>query len=179
MPRHAAFLRGMNLGGRRVTNAELCAVLVDVGFENPAAFLASGNLVFDAPRTKPAQIAARMEKGFREALEYEVPTFLRSADEVRAIAARDVFAKERAKSRGKLQVMLLMEKPAPAARRRALALATDEDRLELDGRELYWLPQGGILESELDMKGLDKALGLMTTRTFRTIERLSAKFFDA
>ena len=56
-----------------------------------------------------------------------------------------------------------------------LALATDEDLLAIEGRELYWLPSGGISESDLDLKAIDKALGKGTTRTMGTIEQIAAK----
>ena len=36
-----------------------------------------------------------------------------------------------------------MKKPSAAARKKVLALATDQDLLALEGRELYWLPSGG------------------------------------
>jgi uncharacterized protein (DUF1697 family) len=179
MMRYAAFLRGMNLGGRRITNVELCAILGDIGMTNPAAFLASGNLVFDAPRGKPDAVAKRLERGFREALGYEVPTFLRTDDEVRAIAARDVFVRERPTSGAKLQVMLLGKTPAPSVRKRVLSAATEADLLELDGRELYWLPRRGILDTELNLKSIEGELGLITVRTRRTVERLAAKYLES
>ena len=56
-----------------------------------------------------------------------------------------------------------------------LALATDEDLLAIEGRELFWLPSGGTLESELDHKAIAKALGKGTQRTMGTIEQIAAK----
>ncbi len=73
--------------------------------------------------------------------------------------------------------MLLLKKPPAEARREALALATDDDLLALEGRELYWLPSGGISDSELDLKGVEAALGLTTTRTMGTVEQIAAKYF--
>ena len=58
-----------------------------------------------------------------------------------------------------------------------LALASDEDKLAIRGRELYWLPSGGIMESPLDMKTIDTAVGPMTMRTMGTIEAIAAKYF--
>ena len=117
-----------------------------------------------------------LEKGLAEALGYEVPTFLRTADEVLAIAARDVFPGEVERSAGKLQVAMLGAKPTAAARRQVEALCTKADRLAVLGRELYWLPSGKITESELDLKSVERALGPMTMRTRRTLERLAAKY---
>jgi uncharacterized protein (DUF1697 family) len=176
--RYAAFLRGMNLGNRRITNDELCARFAALGLGEPAAFLASGNVVFAAADEDAGRLARRIEDGLREALGYEVPIFLRSGDEVHAIAAHEPFtAAERAGSQAKLQVALLGGEPAAADREAVLALAPEEDRLVFAGRELYWLPAAGVSQSELDWKAVDRRLGTVTIRTRRTLERLAAKFF--
>ena len=81
------------------------------------------------------------------------------------------------KSKGKLQVSLLEKKPTAATQKKALALATDQDRLTFGKRELYWLPSGGTMESELDRKALDELIGPTTMRTKGTVEQLAAKYF--
>lgn len=170
----------MNLGGRRITNKELCACFVELGFASPSAFLASGNVIFSTARGTADQIGEKIETGLAEALGYEVPTFLRSAEEVRAIAAHEAFPAEVvARSRGKLQVALLPAEPPTAARRQVLDLATEADRLTFHGRELYWLPSGGISESSLDVATIEAAVGPWTMRTRRTLERLTAKYLVA
>ena len=177
MARYAAFLRGMNLGGRRITNKELAAAVADLGFEEVETFRASGNVIFAGDGGESA-IAGRLESGLGDALGYEVPVFLRSAAEVRAIADREPFAAAAlAASSGKLQVALLQEKPPAKGRSEALALATDADRIAIEGRELFWLPSGGMSESELDLKAIGAALGLMTLRTMGTIEQVAARYF--
>ena len=83
-----------------------------------------------------------------------MPVFLRSCAEVAAIAAQEPFRRKAVEaSKGKLQVMLLAKKPTAAARKKVLALATDEDLLAIEGRELYWLPSGGTLESDARPQG--------------------------
>jgi len=107
-----------------------------------------------------------------------VPVFLRSAKELSALATHEPFeAAEVKASKGKLQVALLPKKPAAKGSRRALAEASDEDRLAIEGRELYWLPSGGISESDLDLKAIEKALGPWTMRTMGTVEQIVAKYF--
>jgi uncharacterized protein (DUF1697 family) len=177
MSRYVAFLRGMNLGGRRLENEELRRHFEEMGFEEVATFRASGNVIFSASgRETESKLAQRIEAELDERLGYDVPVFLRSIEEVAAIAAQEPFDPERVEqSRGKLQVSLLMEKPSAAAKKKVLALATDEDLLALEGRELYWLPSGGISDSGLDLKAIDSALGPGTIRTMGTIEQIASK----
>lgn len=102
--------------------------------------------------------------------------FLRSAGQIRAIAAHAPFDRQLvADSEGKLQVILLSEKPASATRRQVLGLATDDDLLAFGDRELYWLPSGGTRDSALSSKSIERLLGSTTTRTKRTIDELAAK----
>jgi uncharacterized protein (DUF1697 family) len=178
MERYAAFLRGLNLGrNRRVTNEQLRAEFERLGLADVATFRASGNVVFAGEGGDEGALGARIEAALAEGLGYEVPVFLRSAEELAAIAAAAPFDERApAASRGKLQVMLLPRKPSARARREALALDGEDDRLALERRELYWLPKGGISESELDLKRLDMLLGPTTIRTKGTIEQIVAKY---
>lgn len=176
MKRYVAFLRGMNLGGRRIKNEELRAEFEALGFEGVATFRASGNVVFGAGGGSEAALTGKIESGLGDALGYEVPVFLRGCAELAKIAAAEPFnPKLPAASKGKLQVTFLAEKPSAAAREEVEALATGEDRLAVAGRELYWLPSGGISESALDWKPIDAALGNGTMRTMGTVEQIAAK----
>ncbi len=179
MNRYVAFLRGMNLGGRRITNDALRLHFEALGWEQVATFRASGNVIFVGDGDPPAKLTTRLEAGLAEALGYEVPVFLRRADALSAIAAHEPFdAEEVAASGGKLQIALLVKKPSAAAAKKALVLATDADLLAIEGRELYWLPDGGMSDSELDLKAIAAVLGPMTIRTKGTIDQIAAKYFD-
>jgi uncharacterized protein (DUF1697 family) len=177
MDRYVAFLRGMNLGGRRITNEALRSHFEALGCAEVATFRASGNVVFAADG-KEGALAKRLEAGLQERLDYEVPVFLRSAGELTAIAATEPFeAKAVEASAGKLQVALLREAPPVSACKKAMALSTGADRLAIEGRELYWLPSGGMSESDLDLKALATALGPTTIRTKGTIDQIAARHF--
>lgn len=177
MDRYVAFLRGMNLGGRRIKNSELQAEFEALGFGDVACFRASGNVIFGvAGKERRAALTSTIEAGLGDALGYEVPVFLRSSAETAAIAAREPFdPKLVAASKGKVQVLLLPKQPSAAARAKALALSDDQDLLATEGSELYWLPSGGISESELDLKTIYATLGDGTMRTKGTIDQIAAK----
>jgi uncharacterized protein (DUF1697 family) len=178
MSEYAAFLRGMNVGGHRLSNAELRTRFEELGFSAVNTFRASGNVIFAGAFEPVTKMAAHIEAGLAAALDYDVPVFLRTASEVRKIAAHQPF--ERAlveRSKGKLQIAMLSAKPSAKAQKEVLALASDEDRLAFGDRELHWLPSGGMLDSELDLKTIGKLLGPMTTRTKGTIDQLAAKYF--
>jgi uncharacterized protein (DUF1697 family) len=177
-PTHAAFLRAVNLGPtRKAPKEKLIECFEALGHGDVATFRTSGNVVFSG--SGPAsKLTNEIEAGLKRSLGFEVPVFLRTEKQLAAIAAAKPFPpKALTASKGKLQVALLLRKPPAAALKRVEQMATDADRLALDGTELYWLPEGGTQESPLDMKAIDKAIGLNTMRTQGTIEQLYGKFF--
>ncbi len=162
----------MNVGGRRITNDDLRAAFAAIGFGDVGVFRASGNVAFEAGNGDPT---ATIEEGLESELGYAVPTFVRTAEEMHALAADEPFdAKTLGAAKGKLQVVFL-RKPPPKS---VLDRATDSDRLALGpGAELYWLPSGGLMESELGMDGLSDLVGVATHRTKGTVEQITRKFF--
>jgi uncharacterized protein (DUF1697 family) len=176
--RYVAFLRGMNLGNRRIKNPELIAHFEAMGLEDVATFRASGNVVFvDPSGESESKLRKRVEKELDDRLGYDVAVFLRSAEEVAAIAAREPFPPQAIKaSKGKPQVVLLGRKPTAKAKKAMKELCPDGDLMEIEGRELHWLPTVGLSETEVDTKALDDALGKGTTRTAGTIEQIAAKY---
>ena len=179
MERYVAFLRGMNLGNRRIKNPELVAHFEAIGLEDVATFRASGNVVFVDPAGEAeSKLRMRLEAELEERLGYDVAVFLRGAEEVAAIAAREPFRRRRRppRSKGRPQVVLLGRKPSAKAKKAVLDLAPEGDLMVIEGRELHWLPTVGLSETELDTKALDAALGKGTTRTAGTIEQIAAKY---
>jgi uncharacterized protein (DUF1697 family) len=179
--RYAAFLRAVNLGAtRKAPSGVLRTVFEDLGFDDVATYQTSGNVIFAAQAQNGEEaLRLRIEAALAGALGFEVPVFLRGERKLRAIASHEPFdpgAVER--SKGKLQVDLLPRAPSARARRRVLGLAGDDDLLAVRGTELYWLPAGGLLESELDLDAIAEVVGLGTRRTMGTIERIAARFFD-
>ncbi len=181
MERYVALLRGMNLGKRRIKNPELVSHFEAMGLGDVATFRASGNVVFVDPAGEAeSKLEARVEAELGRRLGYDVAVFLRSAEEVAAIAAREPFdpaAIERAAAnRGKPQVVLLGRKPSAKAGKALEKIAPAGDLMVIEGRELHWLPTVGLSETELDTKAFDAALGKGTTRTAGTIEQIAAKY---
>ena len=192
MHAYVAFLRGMNLGRRRVKNADLVACFEEAGFKRVSAFLASGNVVFRTGDPDPGRVATHIEGSLEAALGYAVPTFLRTAQAVRDIAAFEPFpgvetvaeaeaeaVAEAGAPAGKLQVALLQQAPTKAVALKLAGYATDDDLLAIQGAELYWLPKGPLTQSELDVRMVQELLGPMTVRTHRTLARLAARFLTS
>jgi uncharacterized protein (DUF1697 family) len=182
--RSVAFLRGINLGGRRVKKDQLIAIVAGCGLDGVDTFLASGNVLFTWAdwAAKSAADRAGLERRLSDALQadlgYAVPVTIRTPDQLRAIAAAAPFDDAAiAAATGKPQVMLAFDPLAEGTVDAVLALATDDDRLAHEAGELFWLPGGGVGRSELDPGAVARALGgtVLTVRTLNTITRLVAR----
>jgi uncharacterized protein (DUF1697 family) len=172
VPRYAAFLRGINVGGTRVTKDKLCAPFSTLGLEEVTTYRASGNVIFDGPREPAAKLAARIEKQLADDLGFaRAVTFIRTEAEMRALAKEDPFPREPDQ---KLHVMFCLKKP-PAS---VLELATDDDHLAIGKRELYWAPVARMTDSELDLKAVEKLIGPSTMRTKGTVDDIAARWFS-
>src|SRR4051794_21559980 len=172
MPRYAAFLRGINVGGTRIKKDDLCKPFSDLGYEEVTTFRASGNVIFEGPRAGAAKLQKAIEErlaadlGFTRAL-----TFIRTPAEMRELAELKPF---KLRAGQKMHVMLLLKKP-PAS---VLEFATNDDQLALGPKELFWLPKARMTDSELDLKAIEKAIGPTTLRTKGTIDEIAARWFS-
>jgi uncharacterized protein (DUF1697 family) len=176
MARYVAFIRAINVGGRRISNADLQKHFEALGFAGAAVYQAAGNVVVETDEDDADRVRRTIDEGLTERLGYECVTYLRDADEVRAIAEATPFDPKLAAGR-KLHVALLEKLPAKGVAEEVLALATDDDRLAFGARELYWLPKGGMMDTGLDLRALEKLVGGWTLRTKGTIDRIAARFF--
>lgn len=172
--RHVALLRGVNVGkGKRVAMADLRAVVEDLGFTDVATLLNSGNLLFRAPRVKPAGAAKRLAEAFAAELGLQTRVTVLTADELAALVADNPLV-ERADNLSRL----LAAVPASVADlKRLVPLAKRAWRPEavaLGPRAAYlWIPDG-VLQSPLN-EAVAKVLGdAVTARNWNTILKLHA-----
>ncbi len=171
MPRYAAFLRGINVTGTRISKDDLCAPFSALGFEEVTTFRASGNVIFDAPRASATKLAGQIEKRLAADLGFtKAVTFIRTAAEMRKLAESDPLP---GREDGKVHVMFLLKK-APKG---VLDLATESDQLALGPRELFWRPEGRMTDSDLDLKAIEKQIGPTTMRTKGTVDQIAERFF--
>jgi uncharacterized protein (DUF1697 family) len=173
MPRYIAFLRAINVGGRTVKMDELRRLFQELGFSGVETFIASGNVIFEADAEEPGALERRIEAHLRQALGYEVGTFIRTPAELAQIAEYRPFPE----ADGSLYVLFLASEPDAAFRARVKEFETPVDLLHLHQRELYWLCRTKISESQVSGTLLGKALGVPATmRNANTIGRLAAKY---
>jgi uncharacterized protein (DUF1697 family) len=173
--RFVAFLRAINVGGHTVKMDRLRALFQELGLKNVETFIASGNVLFDAPSTGIPKLEKRIEQHLEQALGYEVLTYIRPLASLAAVAADHPFDSHEADGHA-LSIGFLKE-ALDAERSAALkALANGYDEFHLSNQQVYWLCHGRMSDSKLFGKALDRAIGSPATfRNVTTVRRLAAK----
>jgi uncharacterized protein (DUF1697 family) len=172
--RYFAFLRAVNVGRRRLTNDELLAPFVELGFADVAAYQAAGNVTF---RSGHDVDEPRIEAALAVSYGFETPTFVRSEAEIAAIAAVAPFPAEMVeRTAGRVQVTFLRGEPTRDQAERLTELAPAEEGVHVLGREWYWLPVAGVSGSTLPVGEIERLFGVMTMRSLGTVERMHRRF---
>jgi uncharacterized protein (DUF1697 family) len=83
---YVALLRGVNVGGKnRLPMAELRAAAEGMGLEDVATYIASGNLLFRAPRQASGPLASRLETELSAAFAMDLKVVLLTAAQLRRV----------------------------------------------------------------------------------------------
>ena len=175
MPRCVAFLRAVNVGGRTVKMDALRAAFEALALANVETFIASGNVIFDSRARDHAALERRIEAQLLAHFGFEIDTFVRTLDEMAAVAAHPVFD-----TRAQTQVVgFLRSAPTPAALQAVERMSSDTDRLQVLGRELFWLSENRQSESVFSNAAFERALDMRSTfRGLSTLRKLVAKYAE-
>jgi uncharacterized protein (DUF1697 family) len=179
MTQYIAFLRGINLGKRRVKMEELRHLFEKMKFSNVATFIASGNVIFESGFKNPKEVEAVIETKLARALGYEVDTFVRTRAEVAALAVAKPFkAVDMASSTNTMNVGFFKQPLDPDLARKFTAIRTDVDEFCVAGREYFWLCRIKMSESQVWTLPQVRALKFPTSsmRNLRTVRNLADQF---
>jgi uncharacterized protein (DUF1697 family) len=173
--RYAAFLRAVNLAGRRVVKMEhLRRVFESLAYTNVHTFIASGNVVFDSSVQSATALERQIEAALLEALGFPVATFVRPLAGLADVAAFQPFKNAEGAS---LYVAFVRDIPAKPIARRLHALGNDLNEYRVRGREVYWLMRSRFAEASKSAVDIEKTLGMpATVRNATTVRRMAAKF---
>ncbi len=177
MSRFVAFLRAVNVGGHTVKMDYLRRLFESLGFSSVETFIASGNVAFQARARNSKMLERKIEQRLREALGYDVATFVRTEAELAGIADYKPFQQAALDAAVTLNIALLADALDDKSRERLMALRTEIDDFDVHGREIYWLCRKKQSESTFSNAVLEKTLGRRSTlRGANTVKQIAAKY---
>jgi len=152
-------------------------IFESLGFFNVATFIASGNVVFETTTKRTETLERMIEKALKEALGYEVRTFVRGEDELAKIDNYRPFPGSKFDETWQSNIIFLADNLNTKLKQNVKALRTKTDAFEVHGREVYWRrrrKQNGALSSTVP---LEKILGpAFTVRGANTIKRIVSEY---
>ena len=177
MNKYIAFLRAINVGGRRVKMDHLRELFESFGFSNIETYIASGNVIFESKSKDTAKLEKSIEKQLNEALGYEVSTFIRSDSELAEIAIYKPFKQSLLDSASALNVAFLSKPLDAKSKKLVMGLKTEIDDFHVHGREIYWMCLRKQSESKFSNNLLEKTLGMKSTmRGINTVRKMAEKY---
>jgi uncharacterized protein (DUF1697 family) len=88
---YIAFLRAINVGGHTVKMEQLRNLFTQLGFTNVRSYIQTGNVFFDTDEFDRELLTKKIEQYLSKELGYEVPTCLRTVEEVETVINCDPF----------------------------------------------------------------------------------------
>ena len=83
---HVALLRGINVGGKNIIPmAALAQCFVTMKYASVKTFIASGNVIFDAPKQNLRKLEEKLEMALQLAFNYDAKVVVKSKPEYEAI----------------------------------------------------------------------------------------------
>ncbi|MBB5205193.1 uncharacterized protein (DUF1697 family) [Inhella inkyongensis] len=161
---HIVFLRAVNVGGTgKLPMAELKALALELGFQNPRTYIASGNLLFESDLSAEAA-GARLEARLAAYAGKPVGVLMRSPAELEALLAANPFSEGLP---NQVLVTLLSAPPVEALR----AHGQQDEAWQLMGRELWVHYPSGVGRSMLRISGVEAG----TARNLNTLRAVLAQ----
>ena len=128
------------------------------------------------PKTSRA-LELMIEGRLGQSLGYDVTTFIRTEQELAAVAQSKPFKESQLQTAQAFSVAFLSEPLGPAARKLIVDLTTESDDFHVEGREVYWLCKAKQSDSQFSNARFEKILSMRATwRGMNTIRRLAAKY---
>ena len=177
MTRYIAFLRAINVGGRFIKMETLRGHFEALGLDKVETFINSGNVIFETRAAKTGALEKKVEAALRQAMGYQVNTFIRTAAELAEIAAYQPPLPP-LPAKGGLYLAFVQAPPGAPANEKLAALDSPGDKFHVHDRQVYWWRDGGYSDSPLSGSGrFEKLLGVPTTvRNATTVQKLAAKY---
>ncbi len=148
-----------------------------LGFSNVETFIASGNVVFETASKNTASLEKKIAAHLRDALGFDVATFIRTDKELAAIAKYQPFKQSALDKAVAFNVAFLADALDENSKQKLMALRTEIDDFHVHGREVYWLCQKKQSESTFSNAVLEKTLGVQSTlRGVNTIRKMAEKY---
>jgi uncharacterized protein (DUF1697 family) len=138
-------LRGVNVGGHaKIRMSALRSLFLVQGLHDPRTSVQSGNVVFGTKERKLSRLTHLIVDEIKREFGFRPAVILRTPAEMRAVIARNPFAKRHGIDPAKLHVTFFVAKTTQEACEQVLKMKIEPEELRFSGRELYIIYPNGV-----------------------------------
>jgi len=175
MVKYAAFLRGINVGGKKLVPMQKLKTAFDaMQFKNVHTLLASGNVLFEAPPIDAIALEHKIEQKLKETFGQDIGVLIRTIEEIEHLSNSQPFKGIDVTPETRLYITFFSEKPKGSLKIPFASPDKSYKILHVSGREVCSVLVLSSNSRTVDlMKVLEKEFGSkVTTRNWNTIVRL-------
>jgi uncharacterized protein (DUF1697 family) len=171
---YTAFLKGVNVSGQKIIKmAELRAMCEKLGYKNVRTYIQSGNIVFEANKTKNETLAKKVEKDLLGCLGYEVTVVIRSFDDIKSIIAAYPFTKIKDHDQYRVNVAFLSAAPEKANIKELEQFSTTDEMFKVSGSDVYLIYRQSFPDTLAGKNIIEKKLKVKATiRNWNTVNKI-------
>jgi uncharacterized protein (DUF1697 family) len=174
MPRYVALFGSINVGGNRLTMADLRAAFAAEGFVDVETVVASGNVLFGHPERPDAGLEEKLTLMMRQRFGMTSAALVRSRQALAAAIATNPFAGSG--DEALVHTLFLAGPLDPALFERLVAEHRGPERIAAGDRALHIDYAAGVGQSKLTSAFIERRLGHRgTARNLRSMNRILAK----
>jgi len=171
MKTYIAFLRGINVGGKKkVLMAELRDLLTDFGLKNVKTYIQSGNIIFNSEDKETIKLEEEISNIIQLHFGFDVPVLVKTYQELEQIFYACPFSEEK---KQKSYFSLLYSVPNEAIQDDISKMDYQNDLVEITQKCVYLYPALGYGKSKYNNNFFERKLKVTATaRNYKTLVKL-------
>lgn len=175
MTQYFAFLRAINVKNRYIKMDALRTAFEQMGFANVATYIQSGNVIFETDEPQPhSQLEQSIETHLKQTFGFDVPTMLRTAEQLTELATHAPFDDIDWGSNPTLYVSFLKTEPTAENVQKLLALSNEIEMFSIEGKHVFWLWRRDQGDGKVTNSRLERLLKVPATRrNISTIQKIA------
>lgn len=173
MTKFAAFLRGINVGGKNKIKMEtLRETFAALQFKNVQTYINSGNVIFETAKTDDKKLVEQIENAIEKEFSLSIKVMVRTIDEISEIINNNPFDGQFENDKD-LHVLFLDEEIPEEKRELLISNNSENEKFAVRGREIFCHLKNGFANSLLGKDYIGKKLKVSATaRNWRTVNKV-------
>jgi len=173
MKKFIALLRGINVSGQKqIKMPELKSLFENIGFQNVATYIRSGNVIFSAKEKFNKKLEDKISSAIKSKLGFDVQVIVVTPEEIEYVIQNNPFFKKKKESE-RLYVTFLSENPLTENIKKLHTVDYSPEEYIIDGRYIYLFAPNGYGKAKLNNNFVENKLKVFgTTRNWKTVNKL-------